>query len=96
MADPDEKWLIAETYFAAELVEPKDRISEAQWLDSERRGGGVCSVEIKTGWAGSAQQITNRGLESELTITLSREQTAALVPVLIFEARFAVEGAGGK
>jgi hypothetical protein len=90
----DEKWLRPENYLAPELMRPKDRINEAQWSDIERRSGGIYSIEIKTGWSGRAQEITmtiNRGWERELTTTLPRDHTALLLPLLIFEARLAIQ-----
>jgi hypothetical protein len=35
--------------------------------------------------------VVNRGLQSEMTLRLSREQTAALRSILTFEARYAIE-----
>ena len=88
------KWLRPEHYLAPETMGHQDRLCEAQWNDAEHRSLGICSIRLDTGWAGRAQQIImtlNQGLESERTITLSREQTAALVPILLFEARWAVQ-----
>jgi len=90
----DEKWLDPASYLASELIHANDRIAEAQWADIERRGGGICSIEIKTGWYGRAQEITmtiNRGMEREISVKLPRDHTATLAPILIFEARLAAQ-----
>ena len=89
------KWLDVASYLHTDAIEQrKERIVDAQERDAERWTHGICSVDLKTGWSGSAAEITmvvNRGLQSEMTLKLSREQTAALRPILTFEARCAVE-----
>lgn len=88
-------WLDIDSYLDTDALEQsKGHIGDAQERDAERWTRGICSVELKTGWSGAAPEITmvvNRGLQSEMTLMLSREQTAALRPILTFEARYAIE-----
>ena len=76
------------------LDQQKDRMSEAQEVDAHLRRGAIYTVEIKAAGPNHRPEITmtiNRDQEGERTITVPRERAAAVLQVLMYEARYAVQ-----
>jgi hypothetical protein len=91
----DEKWVNVEDYLGkGTLDQQKDRMSEAQEVDAYLRRGAIHSVEINATGPSHLPKITmtiNRHQECERTITIPRESAAAVLQVLMYEARYAVQ-----
>ncbi len=91
----DEKWVHVEDYLGTgTLDQQKDRMSEAQEVDAHLRRGGIHSAEIKASGPNHRPKITmtiNRDQECERTITIPRERATAVLQVLMYEARYAVQ-----
>ena len=91
----DEKWVNVEDYLGkGALDQQKDRMSEAQEVDAYLRRGGIHNVEIKASGPNHLPKIMmtiNRHQECERTITIPRERAAAVLQVLMYEARYEVQ-----
>ena len=96
----EERWVQVEDYLGkGTLDQQKDRMSEAQEVDAHLRRGAIYTVEMKASGPNHLPKVTmtiNRHQECERTITIPRERAAAVLQVLMYEARYAVQAHVGE